>query len=103
MSDCKLSRNSGVAAVTLQSGDNFLYLAGPQILGDSMDPAIGLCRSLPVKQAGKPPSMFQSMPEIQDFATMHKQRGAVPDPFGSSRTITTIVSDPSHPNSRSCA
>ena len=47
-----------------------------------MDPAVGLCGIFSVTQAGKGPGMFQGMPEIEDFATVHKHRGSVPDPFG---------------------
>src|SRR5271167_265791 len=69
---------------TLQSGDDLLHLSGPQILGDLMHPTVGLCRTFPIAEMSESPSVFQSVPEIEDFTTARKHAGAIPDPF---RTI----------------
>src|ERR1044071_5651941 len=66
---------------TLQSDDHRLYFSGAQILGDGMHPVIGLCGTFPITKLSEFPSMFQSVPEVEDFATVHKHGGAIPDPF----------------------
>ena len=68
---------------TLQLCDDLLDLAGPQIFGHLMNPAVGLLRSFPVIRSGKVPGMLQGMPKIQNFAAVDKHRGAVPNPLGS--------------------
>ena len=50
-----------------QSGDDFLHLSGPQILGDLVHPTVGLRRAFPVAELSKFPGVFQSVQEIEDF------------------------------------
>ena len=61
----------------------FLHLAGAQVRGDLMDPAVGLLGSLPIIQPSKGPGMFHGVPKIQNLAAPHKHLGPVPDPLGS--------------------
>src|ERR1017187_600092 len=77
-----LAQFRGFRPQAFQGGDHLLHLAGPQVFGNLMNPAVGLCGILSETQTGKGPSVFQGMPKIEDFATVHKHRGAVPDPFG---------------------
>src|SRR5580700_2741267 len=67
---------------TLQFFDDLIHLTSPKLLGDVMHPAVGLCGTCPIAEAGKLPGMFQSMPEIQDFTTAHEHARSIPDPLG---------------------
>src|SRR5580658_9337906 len=77
-----LPRLRGVRPQTLQSFDDLINLTSPKLFGDIMHPAVGVCRTCPIAEAGKLPGMFQRMPEIQDFTTPHKHTRSIPDPLG---------------------
>src|ERR1017187_9002626 len=77
-----LAQFRGFRPQALQSGDHVLHLAGPQVFGNLMNPAVGLCGILSEPQTGKGPGVFKSMPKIENLATTHKHRGSVPDPLG---------------------
>src|SRR6202165_3146047 len=66
---------------TFQPRDDLLDLSGFEIAGDLVDPLIGLLRSFAVAQAGEVPGVLQGVPEIEDFATVDKPWGPVPDPL----------------------
>src|SRR5437879_5959652 len=48
-----------------------------------MDPADSPWRSFSITQPRKFPGMLHSVPKIEDFAAVHKNRGSVPDPLRS--------------------
>src|ERR1700722_6534638 len=72
-----LPRLRGLRPQTLQSFDDLMYLTSPKPLGNVMHPAVGLCGTSPIAEAGKFPGMFQGMPEIQDFTTAHEHTGSI--------------------------
>src|SRR5580704_18525407 len=47
-----------------------------------MDPLVRRRRTGAVPQSGKPPSVLQCVPEVENLATTHEPPGAIPDPFG---------------------
>jgi hypothetical protein len=77
-----LAQFFGFRSQAFQGCDYVLHLAGPQVFGNLMHPAVGLCGIFSVTQAGKGPGVFQGMPKIEDFATMHERRSSVPEPLG---------------------
>src|SRR5712691_8826987 len=48
-----------------------------------MHPAVGLPGPLPVAQMSKLPGMLHRVPEVEDFTTVYKLGGSIPDPLGS--------------------
>ncbi len=66
---------------TFQPCDDLLDLSSFEIAGDLVDPLIGLLRSFAVAQTGEVPGVLQGVPEIEDFATVDKPCGPVPDPL----------------------
>src|SRR5437016_5478000 len=94
----------GVSGVQgLEPPNNRLYLAGSQVFGDLMNPALGPLRSLSIPETSELPGVLQGVPKVQNFAVtgniqVRFQIHSAPSPI-----TTTMVCTPSHPSSCSCA